>query len=186
MSRICRNMGDSGKLRFNELGHESKMWLLETHFHTSNDLAMEPGTREEKPLKETQSLQQDQSHPIKSLTRTAGGGGRKGFRTCRITPVWRGGVGKALRQTNRRKGTMARRALVDMEGNTGANTREKSCENLPRAIAWRGVRRRNDKYPGWKVAALTAPRGGEAFSRKNKIEQIQHATKIKDNTQART
>ena len=30
---------------------------------------------------------------------------------------------------------MATRALVDMEGNTGANTREKSCEkNLPRAI----------------------------------------------------
>ena len=26
---------------------------------------------------------------------------------------------------------MARRALVDMEGNTGANTREKSCEKSP-------------------------------------------------------
>ena len=94
MSRICRNMGDSGKLRFNELEHESKMRLLETHFHTSNRLAMEPKTREEKHLEETQSLQQDKSHPIKRLTRTAGGGGRKGSRTCRMPPVWRGGEGR--------------------------------------------------------------------------------------------
>ena len=46
-------MGDSGKLRFFELGHESKMRLLKTHSHTSNGLAMEPGTHEEKQLKET-------------------------------------------------------------------------------------------------------------------------------------
>ena len=91
---------------------------------------MEPGTREEKQLKETQTLQQDKSHPSK---------------TCRVPPVWRGGAekalepaacrrcggggaGKALRQTNHGKVTMARRALVDMEGNTDANRREKSCE----------------------------------------------------------
>ena len=48
MSRICRSMGDSGKLRFYELDHESKMRLLKTHSHTSNRLAMEPGTREGK------------------------------------------------------------------------------------------------------------------------------------------
>ena len=46
MSRICRNMGDSGKLRFYELDHGSKMRLLKTHYHTSNRLAMDPGTRE--------------------------------------------------------------------------------------------------------------------------------------------
>ena len=57
MSRICRNMGYSGKLRFYELDHESKMPFLKTHSHTSNGLAMEPGTREEKQLKETQTLQ---------------------------------------------------------------------------------------------------------------------------------
>ena len=39
-------MGDSGKLRFNELDHESKMRLLKTHSYTSNGLAMEPETRE--------------------------------------------------------------------------------------------------------------------------------------------
>ena len=41
--------------------------------------------------------------------------------------------------------------------------------------AWPGVRRGNDKQPGWKVATPTAPRGGgEVFSRKSKVEQIQH------------
>ena len=84
--------------------------------HTSNRLGMEPRTREEKQLKETQTLQQGKSHVSKP---------------CRMPPVWRGGAGKALRQTNDRKGAMARRALVDMEGNTKANKREKSCEKLP-------------------------------------------------------
>ena len=51
MSRKCRNMEDSGKLRFYELDHESKMRLLKTPSHTSNGLAMEPETREEKQLK---------------------------------------------------------------------------------------------------------------------------------------
>ena len=133
MSRICRNMGDSGKLRFYELGHESKMRLLKTHSHTSNGLAMEPGTREEKQLKETQTLQQGKSHPSKTcrVPSVSRGEGRNGSRTCRIPPVLRGGAEKALRQTNHSKGTVARRALVDIEGNTGANTREKSCEKTP-------------------------------------------------------
>ena len=39
-------MGDSRKLRFYELDHESKMRLLKPHSHTSNRLAMEPGTRD--------------------------------------------------------------------------------------------------------------------------------------------
>ena len=78
MSRICRNMGDSWKLRFYKLDHGSKMRLLKTHPHTSNGLAMEPGKREEKQLNETQTLQQGKS-PIKNLSRTAGvaGGGRQ-------------------------------------------------------------------------------------------------------------
>ena len=126
-------MGDSGKLRFYELDYESKMRLLKTPSHTSNGLAMEPGTREEKQLKQTLTMQQGNSHPAT---------------TCCVLPVWRGGAekalkpaayrrcggggaGKALRQTNHRKGTMAWRALVDMDGNTGANTREKPCEKPP-------------------------------------------------------
>ena len=97
-------MGDSEKLLFYELDHKSKMRLLKTHPHTSNRLAMEPGTREEKQLKEIRTLQQGKSHPSK---------------TCRVPPAWRGeaekvlepaacrrcgvgGAGKALRQTNHR------------------------------------------------------------------------------------
>ena len=87
-------MGDSEKLRFYELDHdESKMRLLKTHPHTSNGLAIESGKREEKQLKETQTLQQGKSHPPKTcrVQPVWRGGGRKGSRTCRIPPVWRGG-----------------------------------------------------------------------------------------------
>ena len=90
-----------------------------------------------------------QKSPIKNLPCAAGvaGGGRERSRTCRMPPVWRGGAegsrtcrmpsawrggaGKALRQTNHRKVTISRRALVDMEGDTNANRREKSCEKPP-------------------------------------------------------
>ena len=85
MSRICRNMEDSGKLWLYELDHESKMRLLKTHSYTSNGLAMEPGKREAKKLKETQTLKQGKP-PIKNLPR--------------VPPVWRGGkTENALRQT---------------------------------------------------------------------------------------
>ena len=74
-----RNMGDSGKLRFYEPDYESRMRLLKTHSHTSNGLATEPGTRKEKQLKETQTLQQGKSHPQKpaAYSRCGGGGGQK-------------------------------------------------------------------------------------------------------------
>ena len=42
ISRIWRNMEDSGKLRFYELDHESKKRLLKNRSHTLNRLAMEP------------------------------------------------------------------------------------------------------------------------------------------------
>ena len=56
-------MGDSGILGFYELDHESKMRPPKTHSHTSNGQGMEPGIREEKQLKATQTLQQGKSHP---------------------------------------------------------------------------------------------------------------------------
>ena len=74
-------MGDSAKLWFYELDHESKMRLIKTHSHNSNSLAMKPGTREKNRLKVTQTLQQGKNHPSK---------------TCRVPPVWRGGAEKAL------------------------------------------------------------------------------------------
>ena len=36
----------------------------------------------------------------------------------------------------------------------------------PQAIGKEGVRRENDKYPGRKMATLTAPLGGVVFRRK--------------------
>ena len=71
-------MGVSGKPWSYELDHESKMRLLKTRSHNSNGLAVEPGKREEKRLKETQTLQKGRP-PIQNLPRTAGvaGGGRK-------------------------------------------------------------------------------------------------------------
>ena len=43
-----QKMGNLGKLLFYELDHESKVRLLKTHSRTSNGLAMELGTGEEK------------------------------------------------------------------------------------------------------------------------------------------
>ena len=65
-----------------------------------------------------------------------------------------------------------------MEGNTGANTREKSCEKPPAG----------DRHGGGLDEETTITRdgrwqhlqlrqGGKVFSRKNEVEQIQH---IKD------
>ena len=88
MSRICRNMGDSGKLWLYESDHESTKRLLKTHSHNSYRMAMEPGTRKEKQLKDTQTLKQGKSHPSK---------------TCRVPPVWRGGVEKALEPASCRR-----------------------------------------------------------------------------------
>ena len=39
------------------------------------------------------------------------------------------------------------------------------AKNLLRTIDVAGVRRRNDKYPEWKVTLLTTPRGGEVVRR---------------------
>ena len=126
-------MGDSGKLRFYELDHESKMRLLKTHSHPSKRPGYGARNTQRKAGERNADPTTGQKSPIKNLPRAADvtGGGRKGSRTCRIPPVWRGGAGKAVRQTNHRKDTMTRRALVDMEANTGANSREKSCEKLP-------------------------------------------------------
>ena len=147
------------KLRLYELGHESKMWLLDTRSHTSNGLAIEPGTREEKQLKKTQTLQQG-NPTIKTLPRTAaaaggaenalepaayrrcGGGKQKrlyGKQTTEQEPAayrrcGRGEQKRLYGEQITEKATMVRRALVDMEGNTGDNTRKTSYQNLPRAI----------------------------------------------------
>ena len=142
MSRICRNMGDSGKLRFYELDHESKMRLLKTHSHTSNGLAVEPGTREEKLLKETQTLQQGKSHPHQKTAacrRCAGGGGRKGSRTCHIPSVWWGGQERLYGKPITEKVLLWRGEPWSIWRGTQALTQGKNhAKNLPRAIGMAG------------------------------------------------
>ena len=160
--------GRFGKLRFHELDHESKVRLLKTHSHISNGLAMEPGTREEKQLKETQTLQQGKRHSSKP---------------CRVPLVWRGGAEKALEPAVCRRcggggqerlygkpttkkvlwrgepSSIWRGTQTLIEGRSHAKTSRGPS-------ARRGVTRGNDKYPGWKVPTLTAPLGGEACRRK--------------------
>ena len=168
MSRVYGNMGDSGKLRFYELGHELNIQLLISQSHTSNGLAMEPGTREKKHLRGTQTLQQGKSHPS---------------RTCRVPSVWRGGQKRLWNLPNTagvagggRKGSTVKQSQKKHDG--GASPRRYGAEHrryykgdVMRKTsrgpsAWRGVQRGNDEYPGWKVVAPTASRGGEVFGRK--------------------
>ena len=156
------------------------MRLLKTHSHTSNGLAMEPGTREEKQLKETQTLQQSKSYPSKTcrVPPMWRGGGRKGSRICRIPLVWRGGAGKALQQTSYRKGTMAGRTLVDMEGNTGANTRKKSCEKPPASHRHGGgldKEKTNTRDGGWPH--LQPREGGKCLAEKTNQTNTAHKKK---------
>ena len=112
MSRIRRNMGDSGKIRFYELDHASKMRRLKTHSHTSNRLAMEPGTRRRKAVERNADPTTRQKSPIENLPRAAGmaGGAEKALEPAAYHRCGGGGVEKALRQTNQREGTVARRA----------------------------------------------------------------------------
>ena len=140
-------MGDSGKLRFYELDHESEMRLLKTHSHTSNRLAMEPGTREEK-----QTLQQGNSHPSK---------------TCRMPPVWRGGQERLYGKPTTEKVLWQGEPSSIWRGIQALTQGKSHAKNNSRGpSARRGVRRGNDDYPGWKVSTPTAPLGEEVFRRK--------------------
>ena len=122
-----------------------------------------------KRVKRTQILQPGKP-PIKPLPHTAGVAGR--------------GAEKALRQTNHKIGTMARRARVDMEGNTGASTREKSYQSLP-AGHWHGGRLDEETTNTWygRWHHLQPLEVGKCLAEK-KVEQIQHTKKTKNNTQA--
>ena len=111
-------MGDSEKLQFYEIDYdESKMGLLKTHSHASK----QPGYEARKTRSRALEGNADPT------TRQSTHQNPAAFHRCG------GGVGgeKALRQTNHRKGTMARQTLVEAKGNTGANTRERSCQKPP-------------------------------------------------------
>ena len=117
-------MGDSGKLRFYELDHESKMRLLKTHSHTSNGLAIEPGTYEEKQLKELKTLQQ---------------GNRQPSATCRVPPVWRRGGQERLYGKPITEKVLWQGEPSSIWRGTQALTQGRShARNLPRAIGMAG------------------------------------------------
>ena len=68
------------------------------------------------------------------------GGSEKALEPAAYRRCGRGGQERLYGKPTTKKGTVARRALVDMDGNTGANTREKSCKKNSRGpSAWRGV-----------------------------------------------
>ena len=134
------------------------MRLLKTHSHTSNRLAMEPGTPEENQSKETQTLQQSKRHPSKP---------------CRVPPVWRGGAAKALEHAacrrcggGGRKGSTANQPQKRYYGESSPRRYGGEYRRLQKRgvmlktsrgpSARRGVRRGNDKCSGWKVATSTA------------------------------
>ena len=97
-----------------------------------------------------------------------------------MPPVWREGAGKALRQTNHKKGTMSRRALVYMEGNKDANRREKSCEKPPAGHRQGGGLDEETTIPRMEGGNIYSPaRGGKCVDENNKVEQIQHTKYIR-------
>ena len=151
------------------------MRLLKTYSHTSTGLAMEPKHAKKHSLKKSRPYKKANATHQKraACRRCGGGGGRKGSRTCREPAAYRrcGGrvAGKVLRQTNHRKGTsnIARRALVDREGNTGANTKKKSCHKSPAGHQHGGglnEETTNTRDERWQH--LQPRDGGDCFSRK--------------------
>ena len=168
------------ELRFYVRDYESKMRLLKTHSHTSNRLAMEPETREEKQLEEPQTLPRGKRHPLNpaACRRCGGGGGDKALEpaTCRRC----GGRGQErLYGESTTDKVLWRGDPSSILRGAQAPTKGRHNAKNPRGPSTRrGVRRGNDKNPGWKVATRTAQLGGEVSRRKNKVEQIPHT---KDN-----
>ena len=101
---------------------------------------MEPGTREEKQLKETQTLQQGKSHPSKTcrVPTVWRGKGRKGSRTCRIPPVWRGGQETLYGKPITEKVLWRGEPSSIWRGNQALTQERSNAKNLPRAIGMAG------------------------------------------------
>ena len=150
-------MGYSKKLRFYDLDHESKMRLLKTHSHTSNRLAMEPGTREE-----TQTQQQVNSHPSKTCRMPPVWRGKnKGSRICRISPVWRGGQERLYGKTTTEKVLWRGEPSSIWRGTQAPTQGRTHAKNLPRAIGKAGGSTRKRQIPGMEGGNTHSPaRGG--------------------------
>ena len=141
MSRICRNLGDSGKVpRLYELDHESKMRLLKTHSHTSDRVAI---WSQEHAKKSSRNKRRSYNkaivtHQKPAACRRCGGGGRKGSRTCRMPPVWRGGQERLYGKPTT-ENVLWRAESSSIWRGTQALTQGRShAKNLPRAIGKAG------------------------------------------------
>ena len=117
------------------------MRLLKTHSHTSNRLAMEPGTRKEKKLKETQTLQQGKSHPSNTLPHAAGvagGGAEKALEPAACRRCGGGGQERLYGKPTIDK-VLWRGEPSSIWRGTQALTQGRShAKNLPRAIGKAG------------------------------------------------
>ena len=104
MSRICRNVGDSGKLWFYELDHETKMRRLKTHFHTSNGLAMEPGKTRRKAVEgNADHVTRQTTHQKPVAYRRCGGGGDRKDPTANETQKRHYGKANLCRKEGERR-----------------------------------------------------------------------------------
>ena len=133
-----------------------------------NGLSMKPEKREEMQLEGTQTLQHGKP-PIKNLPRTAGVAGCGG---------WGGKKGSTANKPQKRHPGKAKpRRCVEVKGNTGANSREESCQKPP-ADHWHGggldEATTNTRYPEWKVTPPTSPRsrGRSVYLAEKKAEHM--------------
>ena len=141
MSRICRNMGDSGKLRFYELDHESSrrcgsskptptpptVWLL------SQEHANKSSRKKRRPYNKAIV-----THQKPAACRRCVGGGKKGSRIFCMPPVWRGGQGRLYGKPTTEK-VLWRGEPSSISRGTQALTQGKShAKNLPRAFGKAG------------------------------------------------
>ena len=117
------------------------MRLLKTHSHISNRLAMEPGTREEKQLKETQTLQQGKTtHQKPAVCRRCGGGEQKRLLNLLHTAGVAGGGQERLYGKPDTKKLLWRGEPSSIR--RGTQTRKEGsghAKNLPRAIGKAGA-----------------------------------------------
>ena len=100
MSRVFKNTGNLGKSRFPQLDHESKMWLLKTHSHTSERPGYEARKNAKKVLQGNADTirRQTTRQKLPRTTSVAGGARRKSAienqppsKPSRISSAWRGG-----------------------------------------------------------------------------------------------
>ena len=92
MSRVCRNMEDSGKHRFHGLEHDSKMRLFTTYSHTSTLKGSEASGKScsKKPQTTHEHLLRTSTAPVEPDTarRTRGDSTTFGQRSRGICPIF--------------------------------------------------------------------------------------------------